>query len=233
MKLYTKKNIWAVLAMGLMVCSSVDAGVVKRKRKERCAGAIIDAARNAGAKGTVTMAEIEANGKKCTYTGSVPGVPTSTSYAFKERRNKLRQYQKYITENDDCNPESTVCLREDKNSIREYRKDPTCTSMCRGYVVKKANETGVEGNLDTSNIKDEVKGGFKNRQCACFFNDESATFLMNKSSQDKKNKELINTYDHAKSKECDSSTEMCIPPEHKQLRVKVTRFGNSTYIGLT
>jgi hypothetical protein len=110
MKLYTKKNIWAVLAMGLMVCSSVDAGVVKRKQRERCAGAIIDAARNAGAKGTVTMAEIYAHGKKCTYTGRVPGVPTSTSYAFRKRRHMLRQYQKYIMENDECDPEETVCL---------------------------------------------------------------------------------------------------------------------------
>ena len=222
--------------MGGVVCSSVDAGVVKRKRKERCAGAIVKAARNANAKGTITMDEIgfDNKTKNCQYTGELDNVPATVPYSKngKTRRSLMQGYQDYITENDDCDPENTVCLREDNKSIKKYMRDSTCIAMCRGYVVKKANEKGATGYIDASDITDGFKGAFRNRQCACLFNDESVTFLMNKSSQDKRNKDLRETYYHAKSNECDSSTEMCIriPPSHHKPRVKVTRFGNSTYV---
>jgi len=118
-----------------VVCSSVDAGVVKRKQRERCAGAIIEAARNAGAKGTVFVTDIKAKGRKCTYTGSVPGVPTSTSYAFKERKDKLDLYQGYITENTDCDPESTVCLIDTGEGMKKAQNKKKAGAVAGSTVA--------------------------------------------------------------------------------------------------
>jgi hypothetical protein len=124
-----------VLAMGLLAYSSVDAGVVNRKREERCAGAIVEAARNADAKGTITMGEIEFQKGKCTYKGALKNVPTSISYRIKDKRKNLDRYQGYITENIDCDPESTVCLIDTGSGMKKAQNKKRAGAVAGGVLA--------------------------------------------------------------------------------------------------